>query len=232
MSATLVAGTGLVLFSKPLILDAEAPSDAESLIPSHRKPIYDDVTASAVDILPSQERSRPEFTSPTDKLATQVSHLRLTIHSYATSIESQADGLLSRAFSAEKSLADTVSSLAPSRESGEKVLPGALYVLVAAMSGSVLTRNRNFLLRTITPIVLGVGTANVVVPVTTHNVGQLVWRWEQRWPALAQAHADSQARVEKFVATGWEHAKLSKDILEGKIGEAREGLEGWVKKGR
>jgi MICOS complex subunit MIC26 len=158
--------------------------------------------------------------------------VRLVLHAQAEKVEKAADDFLARAFDAERTVASTIASLAPSRESGEKVMPGALYVLVAAMGGSVVTRNRNIVLRTFTPVIFGIATANAIIPVTSKNVGQLVWRWEQKWPALANAHEQSQARVEKFVTTGWEHSKMGKQMLEDKIGEARESIEGWVSKGQ
>jgi MICOS complex subunit MIC26 len=105
-------------------------------------------------------------------------------------------------------------------------------VLVAAMGASVLTRNRNVLLRMTAPLVVGIGAANYLLPVTSRNVGQLVWRWEQKVPAVAEAHAKTQERVSRFVTTGIEHSKMSADLLSRKIGETREGIQDWVRKGR
>jgi organizing structure protein 2 len=207
-----------------------------------RKPIYDDVPSTpslASTFFSSLTPDTPEtparspYLTPTDRLAGQVSQFRLVLHNYASKLETSADDLLASAFSAERTVSSTIASLAPSRESGEKVMPGVLYVLVAAMGGSVLTRNRNFVLRTITPLAFGITAANVVIPNTTHNVGQLIWRWEQKYaPSVAKAHEDGQARTVKFVATGWEHSKMSAQMLEGKISEARHSIEGWVQKGR
>jgi MICOS complex subunit MIC26 len=112
------------------------------------------------------------------------------------------------------------------------VLPAGIYVLVAAMGASVLTRNRNVLLRAPAPLVVGIAAANYLLPETSHNVGQLVWRWEQRFPALADAHTRTQERVGRFVRTGLEHSRQVPDLISEKVGEVREGIEGWVRKGK
>lgn len=105
-------------------------------------------------------------------------------------------------------------------------------MLVAAMGASVLTRNRNFVLRAVAPLAVGLGAANYVLPVTSANVGRLVWRWEQKVPVVADAHARTQERVTRFVRTGIEHSKMSGDMLSHKVGELRQGIQDWVRKGR
>ncbi|KAL8949015.1 MAG: hypothetical protein Q9222_004838, partial [Ikaeria aurantiellina] len=82
---------------------------------------------------------------------------------------------MSHLLSQERSFTSTIASLAPPLESNERIMPGALYVLVASMSGSILTRNRNILLRATVPFAVGVGAAWMVLPITTRNVADLVW---------------------------------------------------------
>ena len=85
----------------------------------------------------------------------------------------------------EDSFTSTVASLAPSPQSGEKLMPGTLYVLVAAMTGSIVSRNRNIILRGAIPLAVGIGAGWVVLPVTMRNVSDLLWKYEQRFPAVA-----------------------------------------------
>ena len=59
----------------------------------------------------------------------------------------------------EQSFTSTVASLAPPKESGERLFPGGIYVLVATMAGSIVSRNRNILIRATFPAAVGVGTA-------------------------------------------------------------------------
>jgi organizing structure protein 2 len=111
------------------------------------------------------------------------------------------------------------------------VLPGAIYVLVAAMGTSILARNRNILLRATLPVAVGFGAAKYLLPVTSQNVGDLVWKYEKRFPALADWHEKTQDRVVRFVSTAIDHSKMGAGMLEDKIGDARESVEGWVGKG-
>jgi len=146
--------------------------------------------------------------------------------------EQAVDNALTQTLRLEHSFTSTVRSLAPSRETGEKVFPGALYVLVASMAGSIITRNRNVLLRASVPLVVGITAANVVLPHTSKNVGNLLWTYEEKYPVLADAHLRTRERVSQFVETGKAHMGMGLGMVEGKINETKDGLEDWVKKGR
>lgn len=139
---------------------------------------------------------------------------------------------MDRAFNLERSFTDTVASLAPPRESGEKLMPGVVYVLVAAMAGSIASRNRNVVLRAAAPLALGLGAAWVVLPVTMGNVSELTWRYEQRFPAVAKAHTDVRQGIEKGWSFAKVHSQVGVDYVDDKVTNAREAVEGWVKKGK
>lgn len=111
-------------------------------------------------------------------------------------------------------------------------MPGGLYVLVAAMGGSILTRNRIFLLRWTVPVLFGVGAGWMVIPVTMTNVSELVWKYEKKFPVVADTHLRVKDSVTHFVQTGVAHSKMGAAMLEEKIGDAREKLEEWVSKGK
>ena len=111
-------------------------------------------------------------------------------------------------------------------------MPGALYVLVAAMAGSIVSRNRNILLRASVPVAVGIGAGWVVLPYTMRNVGDLVWRFETRVPVVAENHM----RVRGAAEEGWRQVKVHGQAVgrwsEGVVREGREVVEGWVRKGR
>lgn len=94
--------------------------------------------------------------------------------------EDRVNQLMSAFLTQEQNFTSTVAALAPPPQTGERLLPGILYVLVASMAGSIISRNRNILLRATTPAAVGVGTAYVVLPHTMKNVGDLVWSFEKR----------------------------------------------------
>ncbi len=132
----------------------------------------------------------------------------------------------------EKAFTQTIASLAPPPESHERIMPGALYVLVAAMTGSIISRNRNILLRASMPFALGLGAAWVVLPVTTRNVRDLVWTYEERAPLIAENHM----RIRGAVEEGWRQTKArgeaTKKWSDERVRESREAIEAWVRKGK
>lgn len=156
---------------------------------------------------------------------------RLFLHQQAAAAEDGVNGALARAFDAEQAFTATVASLAPARQSGERLMPGAVYVLVASMAGSIVARNRGLVLRAAAPLAFGVAAAWAVLPVTAANVAALLWTYEQRVPALAGAHVRAREGVQKGVWFARVHAELAKRKVEETVRDARETVEGWVRKG-
>ena len=130
----------------------------------------------------------------------------------------------------ERAFTQTIASLAPPPETHERIMPGALYVLVAAMAGTIISRNRNILLRATVPIAVGIGAAWVVLPVTSRNVGDLIWTYEEKAPAVALNHL----RIRGAIEESWKQAKVrgeaTKKWSDEMVKESREAVEGWVKK--
>jgi organizing structure protein 2 len=197
-----------------------------------RKSIYDDHSDPPSSSNPRRSLKPSQSTSPTARLAAQIARGRLTIHTYAAAAEDRTNALLTRAFRLEHSFTSTIAALAPAPQTQERVLPGAIYVLIAAMGASITVRNRNVLLRAGVPLVVGVGAGYVLIPATMRNVGELVWRFEERWPVVAETHVRVRERVSGFVGTGVAHSRMGAAMLEERIGEARERVERWVAKGR
>lgn len=162
----------------------------------------------------------------------QIKHLRLALHSGAVSVEDAVDRTLQRAFAAERSVSQTLGSLAPSPQSGERLMPGLIYVLVSGLAGSIVSRNRGLVLRTATPLGFGVAAGWFVLPVTMSNVSALLWQWEQKTPVVADAHVKVRDRMERGVRFVDVHGRLAKDWIETRLRTTREAVEEWVKKGR
>jgi organizing structure protein 2 len=109
----------------------------------------------------------------------------------------------------EHSFTGTISSLKPAPQTGESVMPGALYTLIAAMGASVMVRNRNILLRATFPVAVGIGAGWYIIPHTMGNVADLLWEYEKRVPVVADAHLRAKDRAIKFYETGVAHSKMS-----------------------
>ena len=156
----------------------------------------------------------------------------MALYRQAVRGEQAIDDALTSTLRLEHSFTSTVRSLAPPKESGEKIFPGALYVLVASMAGSIVTRNRNIVLRASVPAAVGLTAAYAVLPITTQNVGDLIWKYESRYPVLADAHLRTKERVANFWETGKAHSQMGVGMLQDKVSETRSSMEDWVKKGR
>jgi organizing structure protein 2 len=111
-------------------------------------------------------------------------------------------------------------------------MPGAIYVLVASMAGSIISRNRNILLRAATPLALGIGAGWVVLPITMRNVSDLAWKYEQRVPAIAETHLKIREGLKQGVSFAKVHGEVGARLVDEKVTDAREAVEGWVKQGK
>ncbi|KAF1928954.1 uncharacterized protein M421DRAFT_420182 [Didymella exigua CBS 183.55] len=237
LAAALSAGA---VFAPRAVDAEEQPAQPSSALVQSRKPIYDDVpvdvTAATAPALtqPSQALT-PEAAyrpTPTDRLAEQVGLARMALYRQAVRSEQGIDKALTATLRLEHSFTTTLRSLAPPKESGERIFPGALYVLVAAMAGSIVSRNRNIVLRATVPAAVGLTAAYAVLPLTMNNVGNLAWSYEEKYPVVADAHLRTKARISHFIETGKAHTGMTVGMVQDKVHDVRDSMEGWVKKGR
>ncbi|PSS16928.1 hypothetical protein M430DRAFT_67244 [Amorphotheca resinae ATCC 22711] len=219
---------GLTLFPKTA-LHAEAPEGSEP-----KKPIYDDydVEPSSPSTPSSQTEVPAKSPTPTDRLAKQIGKTRLFLYGHVSAAENKINEIMDSAFNLESSFVSTVASLAPPPQSGEKLMPGSLYVLVAAMTGSIVTRNRNIVLRAALPLAVGIGAGWVVLPITMRNISDLLWKYEERFPAIADGHIRTREGIEKAWSMAKLHSQLAVNAVDEKVTSGREAVEGWVKKGK
>ena len=100
------------------------------------------------------------------------------------------------------------------------------------MAGSIVSRNRNILLRASTPLAAGITAGWILLPNTMRNVSDLVWTYEEKAPVLAANHM----RIKGAVVEGWRqlkvHGQLASTWAEERVRDGREAVEGWVRKGK
>ncbi len=154
------------------------------------------------------------------------------LHARVAAAEDKVNEFMDSALHLEESFTSTIASLAPSHQSGERLMPVSLYVLVAAMTGSIVTRNRNILLRASLPLAVGIGAGWIVLPVTMRNVSDLLWKYEQRFPAIADGHIRTREGIQKAWHMARIHTQGAVNIVDEKITSGREAVEDWVKKGK
>ena len=111
-------------------------------------------------------------------------------------------------------------------------MPGALYVLVSAMAGSIVVRNRNILLRATAPVALGLTAGWVLIPHTMRNVGDLVWQFEEKAPVIALNHLRVSGAAEEGYRQIRQRSKSLGEWADERVSNGREAVEGWVRKGR
>ncbi|KAL1877214.1 hypothetical protein Plec18167_004902 [Paecilomyces lecythidis] len=227
VAATLLAG-GVALYPRRTAF-AEAPHDL------HKKPIYDDFPTERTPAPPSlpspPSASQPSSPTPTDILTSQVREARLFLYKNCLAAENSFNDFLSRVLRIENAFTDTVASLKPSPESGEQLMPGGIYVIVSAMAGSIVSRNRGVILRATTPLAFGTVAAWSLLPVTMRNVSDLIWEYEKRVPAVAEQHLKIRETAENTWHTAVAHSAMTRARFEEKIGDARKKLEEIVSKG-
>lgn len=100
------------------------------------------------------------------------------------------------------------------------------------MAGSIVTRNRNVLVRASVPAAVGVAAAWLLLPATTRNVADLVWTYEERVPGVAEGHV----RVREVLEGAWrgveEGVGSVRVLVQDGVRVGREAVEGWVGSGK
>ncbi|SCU99995.1 LAMI_0G02190g1_1 [Lachancea mirantina] len=104
------------------------------------------------------------------------------------------DKASSKYYREERRITTTIANL--HSDPREELLPGLTYSLVAAMSGSILTRNKNILFRLTAPIAFGAACCSYVLPVTFGNTMDLLYGLEKGvFPRFADGQRAVYVRV-------------------------------------
>lgn len=102
-----------------------------------------------------------------------------------------------RYYETERLVADTVSGL---HSRHEDLLPNAIYIAVAALSGNIIARQRGALSKVFFPVALGVASFRYFLPQTFSNTAGLVWQLEQRsLPQVAQQQEAAATKAGELV---------------------------------
>ncbi|KAL6241386.1 hypothetical protein RBB50_011650 [Rhinocladiella similis] len=235
-AAILVAG-GAAVAQAPLRFPtayAEAPLKDE-VIPD-KKPIYSSYEPSpTAPTLPADTpdlKPQPTSPTPTDRLAEQVKTARLFLYKQSLSAENGVNDLLTWAFKKETNIANTIASLAPAPETGEQLLPGAIYVLVSTMAGSIVTRNRGIFVRATFPLAVGITAGWMLIPVTMRNTSDLIWEYEKRVPAISETHLQIRDAVQETWKQARTYAQGASRWADDTANETRKKVEDLVSKGK
>ncbi|KIK70219.1 hypothetical protein GYMLUDRAFT_34710, partial [Collybiopsis luxurians FD-317 M1] len=152
------------------------------------------------------------------ELEKQIGVLRRQVTSTYRDAHAQVQGLVSKWIGVEHAVEHRVKAIISPEES---LTPGILYVGVATLSGSIITRNRSLPLRLIFPPILLALSANHFLPKTTSNLTAYLGSLEdQYFPTLAEKHAVANA-----------HSAMTWERIKDATRSGRESLYGGVVKG-
>ncbi|TRM61114.1 apolipo protein O-domain-containing protein [Schizophyllum amplum] len=108
-------------------------------------------------------------------------------------IQAQAQGVVSKWIGVEKAVEHRVKALAAPNES---MTPALLFVGIATLTGSILTRNRMLLTRLVIPPAFLIGSMNYFLPQTSANISAYCASIEEaHFPTLAEKHAIANAHT-------------------------------------
>ncbi|POS87949.1 hypothetical protein EPUL_001328 [Erysiphe pulchra] len=215
-------------------LKAESPERQWS-----KKPIYDEnentttSTNSGVSIPGNSEiLQKSKKLTATDRLAVEIGKARLYLYTQVSSVEEKVNKFMDSAFNLEESFTSTIASLAPNPQTGEKLIPGSLYVIVAAMTGSIIARRSNILVRGTLPLAVGITAGWTLLPVTSQNISNLIWKYEQRFPVIADSHIRTKEAINKAERMAKLHSQQVVETMNEKVSATRSAIEDWVRMGK
>lgn len=176
-----------------VVLSSNAKEAASELLKSS-----DSVTERATSVIGNNELiDGISVRSPT-YLVSVFNRLRLRVSGSIDNATQKIDNRMSAYYRHERRLTSTIADL--HSDPREKLLPGFTYIVVAAMSGSILTRNRHFLYRFTAPLLLGSACFSYVLPTTFRNTASLLHTIEA--DNFPEAVAKQDALISKTAQAG------------------------------
>ncbi|KAJ2765030.1 hypothetical protein IWQ56_003121 [Coemansia nantahalensis] len=183
------------------------------------RPVHAEGAADKKSIYDREARQTSERRAEGAQLGTtRIAEVLRTAREAAACVltEAQREGqqVVNKWICAEKYVERVVRDTVPR---GEKLVPGLLYVGVAALAGPIFTRKRNFAVRWMSPVVFGAAASAWFLPGTSSVILRNVWgRYGD--PATIDQACDT-------VAGAWKAQQRAQAQLAGKIQELRMSLQ-------
>ncbi|KAK9360860.1 apolipo protein O-domain-containing protein [Lipomyces starkeyi] len=213
-SRTLAASFALGATGGALLINSVPIIKAET----EKKSIYEDVKAAV-------PKSAPPIVikQPPPVLESYVRSARESLSRATQFVLVHLDVAMERYLSAESTVTTTVSEL---KSEEEPLLPGAIYVLVATLTGSIVARKRNVIVRgLLVPGAFGVAAFAYFLPITYTNVGNLIWKFEVMAPNVANAHMKVKNSITNFAESVDKLRKDSRAKVEEAVRNSRRALK-------
>lgn len=134
---------------------------------------------------------------------------RTTLLDAWTAVEGYVNDGKNSFYEKERQVSATVSSL---HHRSEDLLPNAIYIAIAALTGQIMARNRSFVAKAVLPVGLGLGAFKYFLPQTFSHTADFVWKAEQKaLPGLASTQGAAVEHAERFAQTLEETAVKSQE---------------------
>ncbi|KAG7086009.1 hypothetical protein E1B28_003532 [Marasmius oreades] len=166
--------------------------------------------AAAVLVSPREQEKLPIYPQPDpeiilqeipSELERQIGIARRTLHTTYKETHSRVQGVVSKWIGVEHAIENRIKSIKSPQES---LTPGILYIGIATLTASIISRPRSLPIRFLLPPTFFVLSMNQFLPKTTSNLGDYLGSLEHHYfPTLAEKHAVASAHT----AMTWERMK-------------------------
>ncbi|ODV85681.1 hypothetical protein CANARDRAFT_7059 [[Candida] arabinofermentans NRRL YB-2248] len=212
MSFRSIANVGISIFASSALLFSTQPT----LRCDSKRNFYEDVTSKpAVPGVPSKTLEELELeklqktdlkNSTTDLLAENIKVARLQLIEYLNLAKSKYIEQSDSYYKTERQVTDTLSSLHDKRE---ELFPNSLYILTGFMSGMVISRRRNILMKATAPIACGLLAFKIFLPSTFSNTFDFLKKLEKK--NLPGLHSKQEELINKTETLIKETESMSKE---------------------
>ncbi|SCU99391.1 LADA_0H19482g1_1 [Lachancea dasiensis] len=152
---------------------------------------------------------------------------RSSLCSTLGNVRDTVDEKSAKYYSHEKRLTTTIANL--HSDPREDLLPGLTYSVVAAMSGSILARNRNILARLTAPLALGTICFSYVLPVTSSNSFSLLFDLEkQAFPEFTKKQLVFYDKCKTVLHSTVSATEASKNAVLGSFAKTTSFVREWT----
>lgn len=156
-------------------------------------------------------------------LQSNIESIRTFFNKTVVSTEDKVDQLTSSYHTKEQHFSTTIARL---HDRDEDLLPGTIYIAIAALTGSILTRRSNIFLRGITPLVLGTLAFKLALPNTFTNSTSFLHKIEtEKLPELTNKQDELVKGLEGFVNKSETEYKSGVKKLDQSVEELRKGIK-------
>lgn len=123
--------------------------------------------------------------------------VRTSLEDTWTTVESYVNDSKNTIYEKDRQVSSTIRSL---HHRSEDLMPNSIYIAIAALTGQIIARNRNIVVRAFLPLGLGIGAFQYFLPKTFAHTASFLWKAEQKaLPGLASTQGAAVEQAEKLV---------------------------------